>query len=77
VLGVAAFVRGNTTADFSHDFPVISVQLPAGMSGVSPSAMTVTGSAFRNGLMRMDIEQAQLGGNFDFTDSSRLTSAWP
>jgi TonB-dependent receptor len=72
VLGVAAFVRGDTTADFTKDFPVISVRLPAGMSGVSPSAMTVTGSAFRNGLMRMDIEQAQLGGNFDFTDSSRL-----
>jgi TonB-dependent receptor len=72
VLGVAAFVRGDTTADFSKDFPVISVRLPAGMSSVSPSAMTVTGSAFRNGLMRMDIEQAQLGGNFDFTENSRL-----
>jgi TonB-dependent receptor len=72
VLGVAAYVRGNTTADFTHDFPVISVDLPAGQSGVSPSQMTVTGSAFRNGLMRMDIEQTQLSGNFDFTDSSRL-----
>jgi TonB-dependent receptor len=72
VLGVAAFVRGNTTADFSHDFPVISVDLPAGQSGVSPSQMTVTGSAFRNGYMKMDIEQTQLSGNFDFSDSSRL-----
>ena len=42
------------------------------MTGVSPSLMTVTGSAFRNGYMKMDIEQAQLSGNFDFTDSSRL-----
>jgi TonB-dependent receptor len=72
VLGVAAFVRGDTTADFRGDFPVISVTLPAGMSGVSPSAMTVTGSAFRDGYMKMDIEQTQLSGNFDFTDSSRL-----
>jgi TonB-dependent receptor len=72
VLGVAAFVRGNTTGDFSHDFPVISVDLPAGQTAVSPSQMTVTGSAFRNGYMKMDIEQAQLGGNFDFSDSSRL-----
>jgi TonB-dependent receptor len=72
VLGVAAFVRGNTTGDFTHDFPVISVDLPAGMTGVSPSAMTVTGSAFRNGYMKMDIEQTQLGGNFDFSESSRL-----
>ena len=72
VLGVAGYVRGNTTADFSHDFPVISVQLPAGQTGIDPSQMTVTGSAFRNGLMRMDIEQTQLSGNFDFSDSSRL-----
>jgi TonB-dependent receptor len=72
VLGVAAFVRGDTTADFRGDFPVISVTLPAGMSSVSPSAMTVTGSAFRDGYMKMDIEQTQLSGNFDFTDSSRL-----
>ena len=72
VLGVAAFVRGDTTADFRGDFPVISVTLPAGMAGVSPSAMTVTGSAFRDGYAKMDIEQTQLSGNFDFTDSSRL-----
>jgi TonB-dependent receptor len=72
VLGVAAFVRGNTTADFSRDFPVISVDLPAGQTAVSPSQMTVTGSAFRNGYMKMDIEQTQLSGNFDFSDSSRL-----
>ncbi|HET9446515.1 MAG TPA: TonB-dependent receptor, partial [Steroidobacteraceae bacterium] len=72
VLGVAAFVRGNTTADFRNDFPVISVDLPAGMTAVSPSAMTVTGSAFRDGYMKMDIEQTQLSGNFDFTDNSRL-----
>jgi TonB-dependent receptor len=72
VLGVAAFVRGNTTADFTKDFPVISVQLPAGMTSVSPSLMTVTGSAFRDGYMKMDIEQTQLSGNFEVTDSSRL-----
>jgi TonB-dependent receptor len=72
VLGVAGYVRGNTTADFSHDFPVISVDLPAGQTGIDPSQMTVTGSAFRNGLMRMDIEQTQLSGNFEFSDSSRL-----
>lgn len=72
VLGVAGYVRGNTTADFTHDFPVISVVLPPGQTGIDPSQMTVTGSAFRNGLMRMDIEQTQLSGNFDFNDSSRL-----
>jgi len=72
VLGVASFVRGDTTGDFSQDFPVISVRLPAGQTTIDPSQNTVTGSAFRNGYMKMDIEQAQLSGNFDFTDSSRL-----
>ena len=72
VLGVASFVRGDTTGDFSQDFPVISVRLPAGQSTIDPAQNTVTGSAFRNGYMKMDIEQAQLGGNFDFTDNSRL-----
>jgi TonB-dependent receptor len=72
VLGVASFVRGDTTGDFTHDFPVISVRLPDGQSTIDPSQNTVTGSAFRNGLMRMDIEQTQLSGNFDFSDSSRL-----
>ena len=72
VLGVASFVRGDTTGDFSKDFPVISVRLPAGQSTIDPAQNTVTGSAFRNGYMKMDIEQTQLSGNFDFTDSSRL-----
>ena len=72
VLGVASFVRGDTTGDFSQDFPVISVRLPAGQSTINPAQNTVTGSAFRNGYMKMDIEQAQLGGNFEFTDSSHL-----
>ena len=34
--------------------------------------MTVTGSSFRNSYMKADIEQAQLGGKFEFTESSRL-----
>ncbi|NJM75769.1 MAG: TonB-dependent receptor [Acaryochloridaceae cyanobacterium RU_4_10] len=72
VLGVAGFVRGDTTGDFRQDFPVISVKLPNGQTGINASQMTVTGSAFRNGYSRMDIKQAQLGGDFEFTDNSRL-----
>ena len=72
VLGVAGFVRGNTTADFTQGLPGHQRAAAGWQTGVSPSQMTVTGSAFRNGYMKMDIEQAQLSGNFDFTDSSRL-----
>ena len=72
VLGVAGFYRGATTADFSHDFPVMSVVLPPGQSGIDASQMQVTGSSFRNSYMKSDIQQAQLSGNFDFTENSRL-----
>ena len=33
VLGVAGFFRGTTTADFTQDFPVMSVALPPGPDG--------------------------------------------
>lgn len=69
VLGVASFNRGTTTADFSQDFPVISVVVPG---GVQASMMQVTGSAFRNSYTKAEVEQAQLKGKFKFTEESRL-----
>ena len=72
VLGVAGFYRGQTTGDFSQDFPVISVALPPGYTGIDASMTQVTGSSFRNSYMKSEIQQGQLSGNFDFTDSSRL-----
>src|SRR6185295_16535274 len=72
VLGVAGFYRGTTTADFSHDFPVMSVVLPAGQTGIDASQMMVTGSSFRNSYMKAEIEQSRLDGHFEFTEQSRL-----
>jgi TonB-dependent receptor len=72
VIGVAGFYRGTTTVDFSQDFPVLSVALPAGLTGIDASRMLVTGSSFRNSHMKNEVEQARLGGHFDFTDSSKL-----
>ena len=72
VLGVATFDRGTTTGDFSQDFPVISVQLPAGRTGILPSLAQVTGSSFRNSYMRAEVEQTQLKGKFALSDSSKL-----
>ncbi len=72
VLGVAGFFRGTTTADFSRDFPVISVQLPTGMSAIDPSRTEVTGSSFRNSYMKTEIQQAQLTGDLEFFEDSRL-----
>lgn len=72
VLGVAAFVRGTTTVDFGGKFPVLNVELPAGVSQVSPSQALVTGSVFQNAYTRSEIEQAQINGRFEFGDYSGL-----
>jgi TonB-dependent receptor len=72
VLGVAGFYRGTTTVDWSRDFPVLSVALPAGQAGIDASQMMVTGSSFRNSYMKSEIQQARLEGHFDFTENSKL-----
>ncbi|WP_337243808.1 TonB-dependent receptor [Luteimonas sp. gir] len=72
VIGAAAFVRGNTTVDFSSDFPVLGVQLPPGMTRVGADRMMVTGSSFRNSYMKSEVEQGQVRGNFQFGDYSSL-----
>jgi TonB-dependent receptor len=71
-LGVADLNRGNTTAYFTSDFPVLEIALGGGRTSVDPSYMQVTGSAFRNSYMKSEVQQSQLSGNFDFTDDSRL-----
>jgi TonB-dependent receptor len=72
VLGVAGFYRGTTTVDFTNDFPVMSVALPPGQTGIDASQMQVTGSSFRNSYMKMDIRQTQLRGDWELWEASRL-----
>jgi TonB-dependent receptor len=72
VLGTAGFFRGTTTVDFSRDFPVLTVALPAGMSAIDPAGMMVTGSTFRNSYMKSEVEQLQVKGDFSFEDYSKL-----
>lgn len=72
VLGTAGFFRGTTTVDFSRAFPILSVALPPGQTGIDPAQMQVTGSSFRNSYMRSDVEQAQVRGDWLFGEDSRL-----
>ena len=72
VLGVAAFVRGTTTVDFSGDFPILNVQLPAGVTQVQPSQALVTGSVFQNAYAKSNVEQLQLKGRYEFGEYSGL-----
>jgi TonB-dependent receptor len=72
VLGMAAFIRGTTTVDFSSDFPVLTVAYPPGVTEVPASAALVTGSVFHNSRTRSEIEQGQVSGRFDIGDYSGL-----
>ncbi len=72
VLGAAVFTRGNTTADFSSDFPVLSIELPAGQTQIDPANALGTGRSFRNSFMRSDIKQFDFSGDFLVDDVSSL-----
>ena len=71
-IGACGFYRGNTTVDFSGDFPILQIDLPPGLSGVDRTQMLLTGRSFRNSFMRSEIDQTRIGGYFDFTDESSL-----
>ena len=68
VLGTASFSRGDTTADFREDFPVLSIK--GANFGAAPQQ--VTGSVFQNGYMKGDIEQAQFKGSMKLLEASNL-----
>ncbi|MBB1086985.1 TonB-dependent receptor [Lysobacter sp. SG-8] len=72
VLGIAAFLRGTTTVDFSNDFPILNIQLPAGVTQIEPSDAVVTGSVFQNSYNKSEVEQFQAHGQFRFEDYSGL-----
>jgi TonB-dependent receptor len=72
VLGVAGFVRGTTTVDFSGDFPILNVVLPAGRTQVDPSDAVVTGSVFQASYNRSEVKQVQAKGSFEFNEHSGL-----
>ena len=72
VLGVAGFLRGTTTADFSQRLPGHQRGAAGWTDRHRPVADDGHRLGFRNSYMKTDIEQTQLSGNFDFSDSSRL-----
>jgi len=67
-LGTASFSRGTTTADFSQDFPVLSI---AGANYLA-SPQQVTGSNFQNSYIKNTIDQVQAKGRLRVLESSNL-----
>jgi TonB-dependent receptor len=69
VLGVAAFIRGTTTVDFSHDFPILNVALS---EPVSAADALPTGSVFQSSFNKSEIQQIQATGHWEFQNNSGL-----
>jgi TonB-dependent receptor len=67
-LGTASFSRGTTTADFSKEFPVLSMQYV----DFDRARQQVTGSTFQNGYMKGDIDQTQFKGSQKLFEASEL-----
>ncbi|WP_426193918.1 TonB-dependent receptor [Massilia sp. DWR3-1-1] len=67
-LGTASFSRGTTSADFTQDFPVLSIE---GADFVK-ARQQVTGSSFQNAYMKGEVEQAQVSARWKVRESSQL-----
>lgn len=67
-IGSASFSRGDTTADFTKDFPVLSI---VGADFVR-APQQVTGSTFQNGYMKGEVEQTQVKGRLKILEASSL-----
>ncbi|MDP9123068.1 MAG: TonB-dependent receptor [Pseudomonadota bacterium] len=68
VIGTAAFNRGTTSVDFTHDFPVMSLA----NTPRDASLQQVAGSAFRNSYMKANVDQLQLKGAWEASEESSV-----
>jgi len=71
-LGAAAFVRGDTSIDFSRAFPIFNIELGPGVTEVHPSQALLTGSVFSTSFNRSNVEQFQASGTFRFAGYQAL-----
>jgi len=71
-IGPEARVRGDTTVDFSRDFPIRSMKLAPGVNQIGPEHMQIWGASFANSMSHADIEQFQFSGTFRFADYQAL-----
>ena len=69
MLGVAAFIRGTTTVDFSSDFPILNVALSG---AVTRRDALPTGSVFQSSYNKSEVQQIQASGRWEFQNNSGL-----
>ena len=63
LLAISAFTRDRTSGYFNGAFPVLELGLS---DPLSPDDMIVTGSVFSENYSKMDIDQLELSGNYNF-----------
>lgn len=71
-MSTAGFMRAGAGADFTGRFPILTLELPPGMTAIDPSMMQATGSVFSNNYQKATIEQIQASGEFTFENFSSL-----
>ncbi len=73
-IAVSAYVRDRTTANMKGEMPVMILDIVDGEGGnnLRPEDLQVSGSFFRASQMVHDIDQLQLDGEWEFSESMRL-----
>ena len=71
VIGGVLFTSGGrATVDYSRDFPVLTMELPPGE--YAPANMLTGGASFRNSYNKSEVNQMDLGGDWDMNDRMSL-----
>jgi len=72
LVAASAFLRGDTTVDFSGKLPILTIKLPDSVDQVGPEHMVGTGSGFVSLFNHSEIQQGQIKGTFRFADYQAL-----
>lgn len=69
-IAVSAYVRDRTTVNMKGDMPVMILDIRNGAGGnnLRTEDLRVSGSFFRNSQMKHEIDQIQIGGNWEFNE---------
>jgi len=71
-VSTSAFVRGDTSVDFSGAFPILNMKLAPGVTQLEPAHGVLGLTGFRNAYSRSEVEQFQASGTFRFADYQAL-----
>lgn len=66
-ISMSSFGRKSASADFTKEIPFVDT---VALDPLSPDDMQITGSIFENFWAKMDIEQTQFKGSFEFTEKA-------